>query len=102
MTVATARKAPSISRPRLDTTINVRVSKMWRDLVDNAASVLGKTRTDFIVEAAQKHAIDVLLDRRLFTLEGEQYEAFIKVLEKPPLPNERLKRLMASKSPWET
>ena len=101
MTVAAARMVPSFSRPRSDTTINVRVSKTWRDLIDNAASVLGKTRTDFIVESARKHAIDVLLDQRFFTLEGDQYEAFLQVLDTPPLPSERLKHLMASKAPWE-
>jgi uncharacterized protein (DUF1778 family) len=102
MNVATAtRKVPSARTTRSDTTINIRVSKMWRDLIDNAASVLGKTRTDFVVESARNHAIDVLLDQRFFSLKGDQYEAFLQVLDKPPLPSERLKRLLASKSPWE-
>lgn len=104
------RKVPSIKRAKQftrakrakqDAVINIRVSTFWRDLIDNAASVLGKTRTDFVVESARKRAIDVLLDQRFFTLEGGQYEAFLQVLDQPPLPGERLKRLMASKSPWE-
>lgn len=33
---------------------------------------------------------------------AEQYDAFVKVLESPPAPNEKLKALMANKSPWET
>jgi uncharacterized protein (DUF1778 family) len=45
-------------------------------------------------------SFDVLLDRRLFTLSNEQY-AFIRTLEAPPAPNEKLKRLLASKSPWD-
>ena len=93
-------EAPTV-RARPDTTINVRVSTMVKDLIDNAANILGKTRTDFIVESAKKHAIDVLLDQRLFSLEGDQYEAFLKVLEQPALPSERLKSLMKSKAPWE-
>jgi uncharacterized protein (DUF1778 family) len=106
MAAAVARKAPAkeplaIARPRPDTTINLRVSRMVRDLIDNAASLLGKTRTDFIVESARNHAIDVLLDQRLFNLESNQYEAFLKVLDEPPMPNDRLKRLMTSKAPWE-
>lgn len=104
MTVATAAKraVPSVSRRRVDTTINVRVSTFWRDLIDNAASVLGKTRSDFIIESAQRHAIDVLLDQRFFSLDSEQYDAFLKVLDTPPPPSDRLKRLMASKAPWQT
>jgi uncharacterized protein (DUF1778 family) len=88
-------------RRRRDTVINVRLSKMLRDLIDRAADVLGKTRSEFILESARTHATDVLLDRRLFTLNTDQYEAFIRTLEAPPEPNEKLKRLLASKSPWE-
>ena len=103
MNGATTRKAhnAAASRPRPDTTINIRVSTLWRDLIDSAASVLGKTRTDFVVESARNQAIDVLLDQRLFTLQGDQYEAFVQVLDQPALPNARLKRLMASRAPWE-
>lgn len=99
--VAASGRKNAIRRPRQDTTINVRVSTMVRDLIDNAANVLGKTRTDFIVESARKHAVDVLLDQRFFQLESAQYKEFLRVLDEPPMPTEKLKRLMASKSPWE-
>ncbi|HEY1837944.1 MAG TPA: DUF1778 domain-containing protein [Rhizomicrobium sp.] len=85
----------------MDTTINVRVSTLWRDLIDTAANVLGKTRTDFIVESAQQHAIDVLLDQRFFGLEGSAYDAFLRALDNPPPPSDRLKSLMASNAPWQ-
>lgn len=99
--VAASTKKKAVRRPRQDTTINVRVSTMVRDLIDTAANVLGKTRTDFIVESARKHAVDVLLDQRFFQLESAQYEALLRVLDEPPMPTEKLKQLMASKSPWE-
>ena len=94
-------KSPRKARPRPDTTINLRVSRMARDEIDNAASLLGKTRTDFIVESARKHATDVLLDRRLFSLNAAQHKAFLKALDNPTPPNARLKQLMASKPQWE-
>ena len=50
-----------------DAVINVRLSTKLRDLIDSAAEVVGKTRTDFILESARKHAVDVLLDQRLFS-----------------------------------
>jgi uncharacterized protein (DUF1778 family) len=89
------------TRARRDSIINVRVPKVVRDLIDTAAEVLGKTRSEFILESARKHAVDVLIDRRLFTLEGDQYDEFLRVLDQPPQPNERLKKLLRSKSPWE-
>jgi uncharacterized protein (DUF1778 family) len=49
--------------------------------------------------------IDVLLDRRKYLLKlqlnAEQYEAFIKALEAPSAPNEKLKRLLRANPPWE-
>jgi uncharacterized protein (DUF1778 family) len=89
------------AEPRRDAVINIRVSSLVRDLIDSAASVLGKTRTDFIVESARNHAVDVLLDQRLFTLNAGQHETFLRVLDEKPAPNDKLKRLMASKAPWE-
>jgi len=88
-------------RPRSDTAINLRVSRAVRDEIDDAASLLGKTRTDFIVESARKQAVDVLLDRTLFSLDDAQHKAFLKALDNPAPPNARLKRLMASKPQWE-
>lgn len=84
-----------------DAVINVRLSTKLRDLIDSAAAVVGKTRTDFILESARKHAVDVLLDQRLFSLETAQYEEFLRVLDEPAKPNARLKQLLASKSPWQ-
>ena len=83
------------------TTINLRVSQSTRDLIDSAAAVAGKTRTEFMLESARLHAIDVLLDQRLFVLNAEQHEAFTAALDHPPLPNTALKALLSSKSPWE-
>ena len=99
MDMKTPRKA--LARPRSDTTINLRVSRTARDEIDSAASLLGKTRTDFIVESARKQAVDVLLDRRLFSLDAAQHNAFLKALDKAAPPNARLKKLMASKPQWE-
>lgn len=86
----------------MNTVMNLRVTRSVRDLIDNAANQLGKTRTDFVVESARNHAIDVLLDQRLFVLNAEQYAAFGEALEEPPLPNERLKQLMQKKPVWQT
>ena len=86
--------------PRRDATINLRLSEKVRDLIDTAASVSGTTRTEFVLESARRRAIDVMLDQRLFALDDDAWAAFNRVLDKPPLPNARLKSLMARKPPW--
>jgi uncharacterized protein (DUF1778 family) len=90
------------SHTRRDTVINIRVSRVLRQLIDRAADAVGKTRSEFVLESARTHAIDVLLDQRLFTLDADQYAAFMDALEAPPAPNEKLRELMSSKAPWET
>ena len=64
--------------------INLRIEANTRQLIDDAAAVLGKTRTEFMVESARRQAIDVLLDQRLFVLESERYDAFMHALDNPP------------------
>jgi len=101
--VSTKATAPHRRRGTIirDTVINVRLPRMLRDLIDRAADVQGKTRSEFILESARTHAIDVLLDQRLFSLSADQYDSFMSVLDAPPVPNEMLKLLFASKAPWE-
>jgi uncharacterized protein (DUF1778 family) len=102
MSAAVMERTKEITaEPRRDAVINVRLSTAWRDLIDRAAAVVGKTRSEFVLESARKHAIDVLLDQRLFSLNGKQFDEFLRVLDQPPEPNARLKQLLASKSPWE-
>ena len=80
---------------------NLRVSEETRALIDEAAEVLGQSRTEFVIESARRSATDALLDRRLFLLDEERHAAFIKALDHPPLPNVALRKLMARKPIWQ-
>ncbi|HEY5338320.1 MAG TPA: DUF1778 domain-containing protein [Rhizomicrobium sp.] len=103
MKAATTRKPRAQkAAAKSDTVVNLRMPSSVRDLIDNAAGATGKTRTAFIIESSSRLATDVLLDQRLFTLPGAQYDAFAKALEETPPPNARLKRLLSGKAPWET
>ena len=81
--------------------INMRIESGTQQLIDEAAAVLGKTRTEFMVESARLHAIDILLDQRLFALGGESYDAFADALDHPPAPGPRLTSLMAREPSWQ-
>jgi uncharacterized protein (DUF1778 family) len=71
-----------------------------RDLIDRAAHLLGKNRSDFMLEAACDKAQAVLLDQVYFNLDAERFQQFIDLLDAPPAPNPGLERLMALKAPW--
>ena len=83
--------------------INIRAKTSQRDLIDMAASLVSKSRTDFMLEVACREAQDILLDQRLFLLTDNQFEAFIEELDAPITPERqaRIDNLMNSKSPWE-
>ena len=37
----------------------------------------------------------------LFRLDSDRFDAFVALLDAPPAPNEKLKRLLATPPPWE-
>jgi uncharacterized protein (DUF1778 family) len=82
-------------------TLNMRIKAEDRALFDWAAKAQGKTRTDFILEAARRAAEEALLDRAVIQVSAKAYKEFVARLEAPPSPNERLKRTMRAKAPWE-
>lgn len=81
--------------------INLRIEANTRQLIDDAAAVLGKTRTEFMVEIARRQAIDVLLDQRLFVLDSDRYDAFMHALDNPPAPGPKLRSLLRRVPAWQ-
>ena len=97
MDVAIAKRPAGAGRG----TINLRIEPQTRQLIDDAATVLGKTRTEFMIDSARRQAIDVLLDQRLFVLDPDGYAAFVNVLDNPPAPGPKLRALLARTPAWE-
>ncbi|OAV54434.1 hypothetical protein A6U98_02905 [Rhizobium sp. WYCCWR10014] len=96
MPTSHTRKSPDASVP-----LNMRIKPATRNLIDRAAEMLGKTRTDFMLEASERRAKEVLLDRTSFTVSAEIYAEYLARLDAPTQPNERLKRTMSTKAPWD-
>lgn len=82
-------------------TLNLRIKPELRGLIDRAAQLAGKNRTDFVLEAARRAAEDALLDRTVFSVSPKAYAEFLKRLDAPPQPNARLRRTMQVKAPWD-
>ena len=83
-----------------DTSINIRVQRQQRDLIDRAVKVLGKNRSDFMLDAACREAENILLDRRYFALDQKAFNRFLKALDKPPANNIRLRKMLTTPPPW--
>jgi uncharacterized protein (DUF1778 family) len=82
-------------------TLNIRIKPAERSLIDQAARSLGKTRTDFILDAARRAADEALIDRTVLNVDPEAYAQFLARLDAPPQANERLRRAMRTPAPWE-
>jgi len=82
-------------------TLNLRIRPAVRDLIDRAAKLAGKNRTDFVLDAARQAAETAILDRAVLTISAEAYAEFIARLDAPPRPNKRLLRSLQTKALWE-
>ena len=82
-------------------TLNIRVKPEMRGLIDRAAKLVGKNRTDFVLDAARHAAEDALLDRTVFAMNPKVYADFVARLDAPPKPNVRLRKTMQTRAPWE-
>ncbi len=83
-----------------DAAINLRALPKQRDLIDQAALLTGKNRSDFMLEAACDKAQSVLLDQVFFSLDEAKFRQFTKMLDAPPAANPGLAHLMAVAAPW--
>lgn len=93
--------ASDSSKPAKSEALKLRVDSSQRELIDNAARISGKSRSAFILEAAQQAAQEALLDQVFFCVNDEQWIAFNEALERPPEKNEKLARMLGAETPWD-
>ena len=81
--------------------INIRAKARQRDLIDQAAERLGRSRSEFMLDAACRQAEDVLLDQAFFTIDASTFEKFQALLDQPLPATDKLRRLLKTKAPWD-
>ena len=85
--------------PTRDAAIVLQALPEPRELIDHAASLLGKKRSDFMLEAARERAQTVVLDQDFFSLDVDKGKPFTAMLDAAPGPNPGLERLWDIKGP---
>jgi len=75
-------------------TLNIRIKSEERSLIDRAAKMRGKNRTNFILDAVRMAAEEALFDQAIIMANPEAYTKFLAQLNMPPSPNERLRKTM--------
>ncbi|HXR39370.1 MAG TPA: DUF1778 domain-containing protein [Terracidiphilus sp.] len=92
--------APESSQLRAEN-INLRVTRSQKALIDRAAEAQGRSRSDFMLDAACREAESVLLDQRYFHMDDEAFQCFVDLLDAPLKDNPGLTRLLKTKAPWD-
>jgi uncharacterized protein (DUF1778 family) len=76
---------------KLTARITTRVPESVHSLLSEAATLVGATINQFVVQSALDRANSVIEHERLITLNAEASQRFVDALENPPAPNEKLK-----------
>lgn len=70
-------------------------------IIDRAATLRGRSRTDFVREAAVRAAEEVLMDTMPIRMSATGFAAFVKVLSAPAAPVPEMVDLLRRPAPWE-
>ena len=81
--------------------INIRAKTRQRDLIDQAAEHLHRSRSDFMLEASCREAERVLLDQAFFTVDADTFDKLQKLLDEPLPTTDKLRLLLKTKAPWD-
>jgi uncharacterized protein (DUF1778 family) len=83
------------------TIISIRAEEQQRELIDQAAKQLGRTREEFMLDTSCREAQDVLLDQTFFLLDEQAFSEFQALVDNPPPPSEKLIKFLQTKARWE-
>jgi uncharacterized protein (DUF1778 family) len=97
-------RRPAMSRPvdRKDHPLSMRLPGADIALIDRAASLRGRSRTDFVRDAAVRTAEDVLMESAPIRMSPASFEAFMAALSGPAVPVPAMVDLFRRAAPWET
>jgi uncharacterized protein (DUF1778 family) len=86
---------------RKDHPLSMRLLEADIAVIDRAASLRGRSRTEFVREAAVRAAEEVLVERTLIRMSPEAFAAFRDAIEAPATAVEEMVKLLKRPAPWE-
>ncbi|MQT14048.1 DUF1778 domain-containing protein [Rhizobiales bacterium Sp-1] len=86
---------------RKDYPISMRLPDADVAMIDRAASLRGRSRTDFVREAAVRAAEEAILENRLIRMSEDGFDAFLDAVARPAAPVAEMVDLAERPAPWE-
>jgi uncharacterized protein (DUF1778 family) len=82
--------------------ISMRLPEADIATIDRAAALRGRSRTDFVRDAAVRAAEEVLLERAFIGMSARGFSAFSEALAAPGQPVPEIVALLSRTAPWDT
>ncbi len=86
---------------RKDHPLSMRLQDADIAIIDRAAQLRGRSRTEFMRDAAVRAAEDAIMENTPIRLNPEGFEAFVAALEAPGKPVPAMVELLKRSAPWE-
>jgi uncharacterized protein (DUF1778 family) len=86
---------------RKDHPISMRLPEADIAMIDRAAGLRGRSRTDFVRDAAVRAAEEVVLDQQLVRMSPAGFTAFMAAVSAPAVAVPELAEVAQRAAPWE-
>lgn len=86
---------------RKDYPISMRLPEADLAMIDRAASLNGRSRTDFMRDAAVRAAEDAVMENRMIRMSPDGFADFLTVLAEPAHPVAEMVEVVKRPAPWE-
>lgn len=93
---------PSVSRKKKEHPLSMRLPATDIAIIDRAADLRGRSRTDFVREAAVRAAEEVLMESTPIRMSPKGFDAFMAAIAVPAKAVPELVAVLKRKAPWET
>ena len=81
--------------------LSMRLPKADIAVIDRAAALRGRSRTDFVRDAAVRAAEEVLMETAPIRMSPAGFKAFMAALSGPAIPVPEMIELLQRTAPWE-
>jgi uncharacterized protein (DUF1778 family) len=87
---------------RKDHPLSMRLPASDIAIIDRAAGLRGRSRTDFVRDAAVRAAEEAIMESAPIRMSPTGFKAFVAAISAPGTPVPELVALFKHKAPWET
>jgi uncharacterized protein (DUF1778 family) len=98
----TRRMTMAPSTLRKDHPLSLRLPDADIAIIDRAASLRGRSRTEFMRDAAVRTAEEVIMENTVIRMSPDGFAAFVDLLDRPAKPVPEMVELLKRSAPWET